>query len=60
MVPHSVGTEEYNQDIVLEELVSIAYEPTLVHIHDKVVRAWGILVKKSGAKLIPYLVEVRG
>ena len=55
MTQHPVGTEDFYQELVVNELLAIAYEPSLSHIHDKVIRSYAIMVVKSGLKFVPYL-----
>ena len=55
MTQHAVGTEDFYQELVVSELLTIAYEPSLSHIHDKVIRSYAIMVVKSGLKFVPYL-----
>ena len=55
---HAVGSEEYFMDLVVSELMAIAYDSSLIHIHVHVIRSCGILVVKAGVKFIPYLPQM--
>ena len=46
------------QDLVVKELIEIAYTPTLAHLHNHTIRCCGIIVVKSGSKFVPYLSQV--
>lgn len=52
------GSEEHFMDLVVSELMVIAYDTSLIHIHVEVIRSCGILVVKAGVKTIPYLPQL--
>lgn len=51
-------SEEFFLELVVRELMSIAYDASLINIHDRVIRSCGILVVKTGVKFIPYLPQM--
>ena len=55
----AVGSEEHYQEIVMAELRAIAFDPTLEHQHERVMRACAIVALKEGPKFSLYLADVR-
>eukprot|EP00052_Salpingoeca_macrocollata_P027230 m.257819 g.257819 ORF g.257819 m.257819 type:complete len:2371 (+) comp22712_c0_seq2:129-7241(+) len=54
----AVGSEEYYQEIVVSELIQIAYAPSLSHLHNHTIRSCGIIIAKSGSRFVPYLSQM--
>ena len=55
----AVGPEELSKEIVMAELRAIAFDPTLEHQHERVMRACAIVALKEGPKFSLYLADVR-
>lgn len=51
--PHAVGSEEYYMDIVVGEVMTMVYEPSLSNLHDHIVRCLGIMCTKAGLQAVP-------
>jgi hypothetical protein len=58
VILHPAGSEEFNQEAVVHELITIAYEPTMAMVHDRVIRASVIMVTKAGLKFVPFLPRI--
>jgi hypothetical protein len=46
-----VGSEQFFLEVVLRELVAMGLDSTLVHTHDRVLRALGFIAATSGVKM---------